>query len=145
MTATCETQREVILVVDDNVGIRGFARVFLEDAGYSVITAADGEEALCVYEQHQSSIALLLTDIAMPNLNGFELADRVCQIDPTQPILFMSGRYAGIVYRDLECIAKPFRPGELVERVARSLNATAHLKARSTDCSLGESSQFRDG
>jgi two-component system cell cycle sensor histidine kinase/response regulator CckA len=125
MTLTCDTQRETILVVDDNFGIRGFAKVVLENAGYTVITAADGEEALRLHEKHQSSIALMLTDVVMPNLNGFELAARVLEIDSQLPVLFMSGRYAGIVFRGLECLAKPFRPTELVEKVSRALNVSA--------------------
>src|SRR5580704_10122388 len=121
MTQTRET-RETILVVDDNIGIRGYTKLSLEDAGFDVITAADGEEALRLYQRHQSSIVLLITDVGMPNMNGFQLADRVLQIDSQLPVLFMSGRYAGIVFRGLECIAKPFPPAELVEKVNRALS-----------------------
>jgi DNA-binding response OmpR family regulator len=122
MTLTCDTQCETILVVDDNLGVREFAKIFLEDAGYIVITAADGAEALRLYEENQSSIVMLITDVAMPNINGFELADRVLQIDSQLPVLFMSGRYHEVVFRGLECIAKPFRPAELVDRVSLALN-----------------------
>ena len=114
--------RETILVVDDNMGVRGYTKLSLEDAGFDVITAADGEEALRLYQQHQLSIVLLITDVGMPNMNGFQLADRVLQIDTQLPVLFMSGRYAGIVFRGLECIAKPFQPAELVEKVKWALN-----------------------
>jgi DNA-binding response OmpR family regulator len=145
MTLTCEAQCELILVVDDNPGIRGFAKLFLEDAGYAVVTAADGEEALRVYEQHQSSIVLLVTDAAMPNMNGFELADRVLEIDSQLPVLFMSGRYAGIVYRGLECIVKPFRPAELVERIRRVLNGTTHLKIKAPARSIGSAEVTSEG
>jgi CheY-like chemotaxis protein len=119
-----DPKRGPILVVDDNLDIRGFAKMFLETAGYSVVTAADGDEALRFYEQHQSSIALLLTDVSMPNINGIELANRVLGIDSQLPILFMSGD-AWSVYPDLECLAKPFHPAELVERVSQALNGNA--------------------
>jgi CheY-like chemotaxis protein len=122
---TSDTQRGTILVVDDNIDIAGFTKLFLEKAGYSAVTAADGEEALRFYNEHQSSIMLLLTDVRMPNMNGFELADRVLKIDPRLPVLFMSGSGWG-AHRGLECIAKPFRPAELIERVSRVLNAQAH-------------------
>ena len=61
--------RGTILLVDDNPDIRRLAKILLEMDGYSVIAAADGEEALHFYEQNQSSIALLLTDLAMPRIN----------------------------------------------------------------------------
>jgi two-component system cell cycle sensor histidine kinase/response regulator CckA len=114
-----------ILLVDDNVDIRGLARAFLENAGYSVATAADGEEGLRYYELHQASILLLLTDVRMPIMNGLELADRVLGIDAQLPVLFMSGD-AWSAFRGLECVAKPLRPAELLDGVDRALNGTAH-------------------
>jgi CheY-like chemotaxis protein len=115
-------ERGTILVVDDNVDIRGFAKRFLETAGYTVLTAADGEEGLRFYEAHQSSITLLLTDVAMPKMNGVELADRVLGMDSKLPVLLMSGDVESD-FRGLQCVAKPFQPAELIERVDRVLNA----------------------
>ena len=117
---THEMLRETILVVDDNLNIRGLVRICLEKAGYAVLTAADGEEGLRFYREHQLSIVLLLTDVAMPNVNGHELADRVLRIDSQMPVLLMSGD-ACTGYRGLECIAKPFPPAELIARVNRML------------------------
>jgi CheY-like chemotaxis protein len=117
-----------ILVVDDNLDIRGLAQRLLELAGYRVITAADGEEGLCFFEQHRSSIVLLLTDVVMPKVNGIELADRVRAMDSRLPVLLMSGN-AARDYRDLECLAKPFRPAELMEAVSRTLYATTQVKS----------------
>ncbi len=80
-----------ILTVEDNFDVRTFAQVFLENAGYSVVTAADGVEGLRCFETYQSRIVLLLTDVMMPNMNGLELADRVLRLDSHLPVLFMSG------------------------------------------------------
>ena len=80
-----------ILVVDDNLAICTLAKTFLEHAGYTVITATDGEEGLSFFLQRQSSISLVLTDVIMPNMNGLDLADRVQEFDSRLPILFMSG------------------------------------------------------
>ena len=124
---TKDAQRGTILVVDDNLDIRALAQVFLENAGYSVVTASDGEEGFRSYQMHQSSIRLLLTDVMMPKVNGLELADRVLGIDAQLPVLFMSGDAWG-AYRGLECVAKPFRSAELVERVSRVLNANTRLE-----------------
>ena len=122
---TYDSQHRTILIVDDNVGTRAFAKRFLEAAGYTVVTAADGAEGLRFYAEHQSRIVLLLTDVVMPNINGVELADRVLGMDSQLPVLFMTGG-PGRAYRGLECIAKPFRSAELVERVSRVLNANTH-------------------
>jgi len=118
-------RRETILVVDDNADIRGLAKVFLENAGYSVVMAADGAEGLRFYQENQPSIRLLLTDIAMPNMNGLELASCVLGIDSQLPVLVMSGETCGD-YQGLESIAKPFRPAELIEKVGRALNARSN-------------------
>jgi DNA-binding response OmpR family regulator len=121
---TRDTPCGTILVVDDNLDIRAFAKRFLETAGWTVLTAADGEEGLRFYEEHHSSIVLLLTDVTMPNINGLELADRVLEIDSQLPVLLMSGDARG-AYRGLECVAKPFRSAELVARVSYMLKAKA--------------------
>jgi len=125
-----DPQCGTILVVDDNADIRTFVKRFLETVGWTVVTAADGAEGLRFFEQHQSSIVLLLTDVMMPNTNGLELANRVLQIDSQLPVLFMSGD-DWTAYRGLECVAKPFMPAELVEKVTRVLNASARSE-RST-------------
>ena len=121
---TDERQRRTILVVDDNLYIRAFAKKFLEIAGYAVITAADGEEAIRFYQEHQASIALLLSDVRMPNINGLELAHRVLRMDSKLPVLLMSGE-AGCDWPDLECVPKPFRPADLIDTVSRVLQAKA--------------------
>ena len=121
---TDERQRRTILVVDDNLDIRGFAKKFLEIAGYAVITAADGEEGIRFYQEHQASIVLVLTDVRMPNLNGLELAHRVFRMDSRLPVLLMSGE-AGCDWPGLECVPKPFRPADLLETVSRVLHAKA--------------------
>jgi CheY-like chemotaxis protein len=110
--------------VDDNLDIRAFAKKFLEIAGYAVITAADGEEGIRFYQEHQSSIVLLLTDVRMPNINGLELAHRVLSMDSKLPVLLMSGD-AGCDWLGLECVPKPFRPADLIATVSRALHARA--------------------
>jgi CheY-like chemotaxis protein len=129
---TYDSQNGTILVVDDNRDICTLTKRLLEAAGWRVVTAMDGEEGLRFYQEHRSAIVLLLTDVVMPKINGFELADRVLGADSQLPVLFMSGD-AGCDYRGLECISKPFRPNELIETVTRVLSANAHSqKAVST-------------
>lgn len=121
---TDERQRRTILVVDDNLDILAFAKKFLEIAGYAVITAADGEEGIRYYQEHQSSIVLLLTDVRMPNIDGLELVHHVRRIDSKLPVLLMSGE-PGCDWPGMECVPKPFRPADLIETVSRVLHAKA--------------------
>jgi CheY-like chemotaxis protein len=114
------TQGGKILVVDDSVDIRGLTKSLLEKAGYAVLTAADGAEGLRCYQEHQSDIALLLTDVRMPHINGFELADRVLSMDSQMPVIFMSGE-EWADYRGLQCVTKPILFDVLVELVDQAL------------------------
>jgi two-component system cell cycle sensor histidine kinase/response regulator CckA len=122
-----DRQLGTILIVDDNLDIRKLAKMFLENSGYTVVTAADGNEGLRLYEEQHSSIALLLSDVKMPNMNGIELADRVLGMNSRLPVLLMSGD-ARCAHRGLECLAKPFSPAELIQTVSRVLNVKAHLE-----------------
>jgi DNA-binding response OmpR family regulator len=110
-----------ILVVDDDRDIRTLVGAFLEDAGYTVLVAADGIEGVGVFKQHQSNIALLITDVMMPNMNGFDLADCVLELDSQMPVIFISGTIQH-ADRGHGCIAKPFTPAALVSRVRQALN-----------------------
>jgi CheY-like chemotaxis protein len=121
MLATKAEQRETILVVEDDFNICALVRMFLENAGYTVVTADDGEEGLRVYKKHQPSIALLLTDVMMPKMNGPDLADHVLQLDSHLPVLFMSGDAARINLH-FGCLSKPFNHVDLLGRVAQVLH-----------------------
>ena len=116
-----DAHRGMILVVDDNPGIRKLAKVFLEHAGYAVAMACDGVEGLRFYQQHHTDIMLLITDLTMPNMDGLELASRVLRIDSQQAVLVMSGE-SSEACRGLESIAKPFRPDELIHAISRVLS-----------------------
>jgi two-component system cell cycle sensor histidine kinase/response regulator CckA len=105
-----------ILVVDDNASIRRLVRAVLEAAGYTVMIAVDGEAGLDFFMRNRAAIALLLTDVEMPKMNGLDLADRVLELEGNLPILFMSGT-TGAADRGYGCVAKPFRGAELVARV----------------------------
>jgi len=116
---------ETILIVDDNLYILKLTRRILEEAGFTVLTASDGPEALRRYQKYRSVIRLLLTDVVMPKMTGLELADRVLAIHPELPVLFMSGDLWG-GYRGLECVGKPFIASDLVEQVDRHLSGKRH-------------------
>jgi len=113
-----------ILVVDDNDDIREMVKTTLEAAGYAVSVAADGVSGLAFFQQNRLAVALLLTDVAMPQMNGLELADRVLDLDNQLPILFMSGADVA-ADRGYGCVAKPFQGSELIARVGVALQRLA--------------------
>jgi two-component system cell cycle sensor histidine kinase/response regulator CckA len=92
-TSAASTARgtETVLLVEDQDGIRELVREFLEKNGYSVLHAADGNEAFKIAEEYKHPIHLLLTDVVMPNMGGRELAHRMAQLRPQMNVLFMSG------------------------------------------------------
>jgi|SRR5579871_474936 len=104
-----------ILLVDDDHSIRKLVKECLEGAGYTVFAAGDGVVGLAFFKQRQEEIALLLTDVDMPGMNGLDLADRILELDGTLPVVFMSG--AVTADRGNGCIPKPFREPELVAKV----------------------------
>jgi len=119
---------EVILIAEDDEQVRKIAARSLSLLGYTVIEAADGEEALEQYQRHDVGIDLLLTDIVMPRLGGKALAERLRDVRPTLPILFMTGHTTlGTVFDDpeSEVLEKPFTPRALAQKVRRLLDARA--------------------
>lgn len=86
-----KTGRETILIVDDNDGVLAMICEVVESLGYCTLRATNGEDALQLLSAHDDRIALLLTDIMMPGINGHELAERARQSRPDMPVIFCSG------------------------------------------------------
>lgn len=84
-------QGELILVVDDEVPICEMLLRLLKEMGYTVITAADGIEALIHFGQHRAELKLIITDLSMPAMDGVALARTVKRLSPTTPIIAMTG------------------------------------------------------
>jgi len=117
-----------VVVAEDEPAVRGLVRETLEQLGYTVLEAADGYEALGLFEQRKGEIHLLLTDVIMPLMNGHELAMRLESIRPGTKVLFMSGYtddvlvFHGIVQPEIDFIQKPFTPSELAGKVEMVLS-----------------------
>ena len=79
-----------ILVVEDDKSMNGFVSTYLRDSGYEVKSCYNGKEALSLLEQEKFS--LIISDIMMPEMDGFELAENVRATDKTTPIIFMSAK-----------------------------------------------------
>jgi CheY-like chemotaxis protein len=117
---------EIILLAEDNRALRTLTSRMLEEGGYRVIET-DSKQAAALAAAHAESIRLLLTDIAMPYLNGYELAGQLRAAYPHLPVLFMSGHAdaaldAGrIAEFGGEFLPKPFTFSTLLQRVQRIL------------------------
>jgi two-component system, cell cycle sensor histidine kinase and response regulator CckA len=119
---------ETILLVEDDGSVRSLARTILERAGYTVLEAADGSEALRLYK-HRPGVDLLLTDAIMPVMGGRALAERLAIGHPRLKVLFMSGYTEDHVLRhgvqdaNVPFIQKPFSPSDLTGAIRRAIDA----------------------
>jgi CheY-like chemotaxis protein len=118
---------ETILLVEDDALVRELARKVLRNAGYTILEAAHGRDALAVAQQFSGPIDLLLTDVVMPQMGGRELAEQLGQVRPQIKVLFMSGytddavvRH-GLLMAKVDLLAKPFSPLKLAAKVREVL------------------------
>ncbi|MEK7330114.1 MAG: ATP-binding protein [Candidatus Eisenbacteria bacterium] len=118
-----------VLLVEDEDMVRGVGRTILADAGYNVLVAPDGAEALRILEQHAGPIHLLLTDIVMPKMSGPDLVTQLTAKRPEVAVLYMSGYPEGsivrhgVLARGVNFVGKPFTPQTLTLKVREVLAA----------------------
>jgi len=116
-----------VLVVDDDAAVRRVAGKALRRAGYRVIEAESGDQALEIGSRRAGEIDLLLTDVVMPGMNGRELGEKLKEVDPDLPILFMSAYtedeifLQGVRVAKISFIPKPFTLDELTKSVNDAL------------------------
>jgi two-component system, cell cycle sensor histidine kinase and response regulator CckA len=114
---------ETILLVEDEPAVLELAHRALLQLGYNVLPCASPDEALRTFGEYQSRIELLVTDVAMPRMNGKELAARITALSPGVSVLFSSGygeniiAKQGVIDDGVHFIAKPYRPRELAAKV----------------------------
>ncbi|MBN1945404.1 MAG: response regulator [Bradymonadales bacterium] len=120
---------ETILVVEDEDSVRDLTRRYLETAGYRVLVAASGEEALQIATDFSEPIHLLLTDVVLTGISGKVLAERLAGTRPDTAVLYMSGYTDDVIARQgildatISLIQKPFARMELLARVKQALLA----------------------
>ena len=118
-----------ILIVDDESRMRKLIKDFLTQKGYSTLEAADGEEALKIFEENQNHIKLILLDVMMPKLDGWSVLRQIRQ-NSKVPIIMLTARgeeqdeLFGFELGVDEYISKPFSPKILVARVEAVLKRT---------------------
>ena len=120
---------ETILLVEDEDSVRALTRLVLHGAGYRVLEASDGGEALEVGALHTGPIHLLLSDVVMPVLGGRQLAERLLTLHPEMKVLFQSGYTDDAVVRHglsqetVHFLQKPFTPAALTQKVREVLDS----------------------
>lgn len=116
--------RERIMLVEDEVFVRGVTQEILESAGYSVIAARDANEAQRMFEQNAGLLDLLLTDIVLPGEDGRRLAKRLLKTNSALQILLVTGYEDRIPEAEdgESVLRKPFAAATLLHRVRQLLD-----------------------
>jgi two-component system cell cycle sensor histidine kinase/response regulator CckA len=115
-----------LLVVDDETAVRRFACRVLERAGYGVLEAADGVEALELIERNGKTLEAVISDIVMPRMNGVELMQALSSSQPELPVILMSGYATGAltelgIATPCSILPKPFSGERLLAEVSRCI------------------------
>jgi two-component system cell cycle sensor histidine kinase/response regulator CckA len=116
--------RATLLLAEDDAAVRGFLQALLEQAGYQVLAAGNGRQALALCTDYAGVIHALITDVVMPETNGRELAERACSIRPDLKVVVVSGYVdRGLKQKDsphprFAFLQKPFTEESLFEVLA---------------------------
>jgi CheY-like chemotaxis protein len=122
----------VILLVEDETLIRNTARMVLEREGYSILTAADGEEALLLSRSFPGKIHLLLSDVTMPRMDGLQLREKLLEERPATKALLMSAQVEKPLKQGF--LRKPFTLDVLRKRVREMLTPWRKARSKGTAC-----------
>lgn len=120
---------ETVLFAEDDEIVRRFGVKVLRDAGYTVLVANDGDEALKISAEYEGTIDLIATDVVMPNLSGHELATRIAAMRSSTAVLYLSGYTdssllrQGVLEGAAVFVQKPFTAHVLLAKVRAALTA----------------------
>jgi len=132
MNVTARPPGETILLVEDDPPIRRLIRRSLDGQGYQLLEACNGLEALGLLADHHGPIDLLVTDVVMPQMDGFTLGERLVESHPETRVLFLSG-YADQSARVRHALKKvgsafllkPFTQSGLLQKICVQLDTAA--------------------
>jgi two-component system, cell cycle sensor histidine kinase and response regulator CckA len=118
---------ETLLIVEDDAHVRQLMVLFLVSGGYSVLEASNGNDALAIFKRYKDQIDLVITDVAMPGMDGKKLAEKLIQYRPRLKIMFVSGYISSTPsqdqnYTEIPVLEKPFTQNILSMKVRQVLN-----------------------
>jgi CheY-like chemotaxis protein len=114
---------ETLMLVEDEDMLLEIVKQMVESKGYKTIVARDGEEAVEIYKRHKKDIALVLTDVGLPKLGGFEEFLALKEINPSVKVIFASGYYDPHLRNEMQkqnakdFIQKPYNPDEILKKI----------------------------
>ena len=122
------TELVVVMVIEDDEAVQGIVEDALSEGGFQAAVAATGEEAITLLRERHTEYRALVTDInLLGRLDGWEVARVAREIDPTFPIIYMTGaaadQYASKGVPNSILLNKPFAPAQLLTAVSQLLNA----------------------
>ncbi len=119
-----------MLVAEDDASVRSITRSILENFGYTVIEAEDGDDAVQKFIGNRNTVGLVILDVILPKKNGKAVHEEMKKIAPSIRALFMSGYTADIIHKrgilelEVDFISKPASPPELLKKVREVLDRT---------------------
>jgi len=132
---------ETILLVEDAAALRGLTRHLLQDCGYTVLDSGNAADALRIAGEHEGPLPLMITDIVMPGVSGFVLAQKLAEERPGMHVLYTSGYAADAVAErgaqgpDWAFLEKPYTRDALIRKVRELLDSSPiHLERRGRAC-----------
>lgn len=127
---------ETVLLVEDSKSVRTMCEIYLKALGYDVLSAESTTKAQEMARHEGQHIHLVLTDIVMPEMDGRQLAQRICELQPKAKVLFMSGYPVDVIARhgllepDIAFISKPFSRRQLAEKMDEVLKGKCRKQPR---------------
>ncbi len=126
--ASVSSGNETILLVEDNDPVRKVTRTILEEAGYKILEAASGKQAIECFRENLDKIDLVITDVIMPELSGHDVHSELQKIQPDVKIIYVSGYAADILEQKgmhndtINFISKPLQPDVLLTKIREILS-----------------------
>jgi two-component system cell cycle sensor histidine kinase/response regulator CckA len=126
--------KETVLIVEDEDNLRDLLRMVLEENGIKVLEAIDGEEAIEIFTAHKDEIGLVLSDLGLPRLGGWEAFLKMREINPELKGILASGFYNVNVRTEIiksgamDFIQKPYNSVQIIETIRKMLEETKKNK-----------------
>ena len=134
LRGTSMNQKPIVLIVDDDPGVLQVTRLLLTEDGFEVIEAASGKEVMKMFEAApELRIDAMIVDVVMPGMHGLDVFEKVQELRPGMPVLFMTGygentpSVSDIMGHKLALIRKPFTAVQLISYVQKILARTEEI------------------